>query len=143
MLPAIFDTTQISLTTPPVVDGQASMHVTPGEAQGTSSVSTAFDHTMSGLSDLFIAPLPPVLQQPPLFLPVLAPPKCARRPFGVTIVRRSARLAVKSRPIILAEGAQQHLCHKLGLPQDISSPLEIALKEYMATFDGPMPPDKI
>ena len=53
-------------------------------------------------------------------------------------VRRSARLT-KNRPMTQMQRAQQNLCRKLGLLQDDLQPVEIALQEFVAMFNGPLP----
>jgi hypothetical protein len=52
--------------------------------------------------------------------------------------RRSARLA-KNRPMTQMQRAQQNLCRKLELLQDDLQPVEIALQEFVAMFNGPLP----
>jgi hypothetical protein len=39
--------------------------------------------------------------------------------------------------------AQRNLCRKLGLVHDDLEPVETALQEYIAMFNGPLPPDVI
>ena len=53
-------------------------------------------------------------------------------------VRRSARLA-KNQPMTQMQRAQQNLCRKLGLLQDDLQPVETALQEFVAMFNGPLP----
>ncbi|CAN6320402.1 unnamed protein product [Urochloa humidicola] len=85
------------------------------------------------VDDLFATPAPPVL-------PVAPPPRAARRRhvFDMTALRRSARLASKTRqpPI---QHAQRTLCRRLGLPADELRSIEEVLKDFISMFTGPLP----
>jgi hypothetical protein len=55
----------------------------------------------------------------------------------MTNVRRSARLA--KRPAIpVIERAQRNLCRKLGIPAEAEDPIENVLRDFVATFQGPL-----
>lgn len=74
-----------------------------------------------------------------------APTRCHRRQrifFDMSSVRRSTRLA-NARPMTQMQRAQRNLCRKLGLVHDDLEPVETALQEYIAMFNGPLPPDVI
>ncbi|KAJ1256703.1 hypothetical protein BS78_K330500 [Paspalum vaginatum] len=99
---------------------------------------------------LFAASSPPLLnnQQYPAIdttrdTPPPAPaPERHRRPrrgFNMSKVRRSARLAAAPR-LPMMQKAQRNLCRKLGmLNDDHLQPVEAALQDFVATFDGPLP----
>lgn len=79
---------------------------------------------------------------PPSLLATPAPPQTRCAP-GRLNLRRSIRLAAKKKSGSMLVRAQEALAHKLGtLPKD--RPLtETALKDYLATFEAPLPEDTI
>ncbi|CAN6339097.1 unnamed protein product [Urochloa humidicola] len=104
------------------------------------------------VADFFIAPAPPLLNAitaidnpaPSLPSPSSVP---ARRPrqrrvFDMSSVRRSARLANAPRMPALQK-AQHNLCRKLGLLENGLLPVEAALQDFVAMFNGPLPQDII
>ena len=56
----------------------------------------------------------------------------------MTKVRRSAGLGKKP-AIPVVERAQRNLCRKLGYSADELTPIEEVLREFIATFLGPLP----
>jgi hypothetical protein len=96
----------------------------------------------TGVAAFFANVTPPIIQSNPS--PPKAPPavqqrrKRQRRTFDMSSVRRSARLATK-RPMPQMQRAQRNLCRKLRLLQDDLQPVEIALQEFVAMFNGPLP----
>jgi hypothetical protein len=74
----------------------------------------------------------PLLQQP-------APRRPRhRRVFDMANVCRSARLA--KRPAIpTVERAQRNLCRKLGIPTEAQDPIDDVLRDFITTFQGPLP----
>jgi hypothetical protein len=97
--------------------------------------------TPSGVAAFFANATPPIIQSNPI--PLKAPPaihqhrRRQRQVFDMSSVRRSACLA-KNRPMTQMQHAQQNLCRKLGLLQDDLQPVEIALLEFVAMFNGPL-----
>jgi hypothetical protein len=125
--------TQPSLTPAATTQGDSS-----GGQQLTSSVVA-----------LFSKPTEPLLQQPQHAAAVVPTPACAgprrrrrQRAFDMSAVRRSARLA-NARPMSQMQRAQKNLCRKLGLLHDDLEPVENALQDYIAMFNGPLPMDTI
>jgi hypothetical protein len=60
-----------------------------------------------------------------------------RRVFDMTNVRRSARLT--KRPAIpVIERAQRNLCHKLSILAEAEDPIKNVLRDFIATFQGPL-----
>ncbi|KAJ1277176.1 hypothetical protein BS78_05G274900 [Paspalum vaginatum] len=99
------------------------------------------------VSTLFSKPSPPLLQsQAPTRAKMPTPPapprRRQRRVFNMSSVCRSARLA-SARPMTQMQRAQKNLCRKLGLVQDELEPVETALQEFVAMFNGPLPADII
>jgi hypothetical protein len=85
-----------------------------------------------GVDSLFCDPPPPALQQP-------APRRPRhRRTFDVTVVRRSARLAIKPR-IPAVQWAQRNLCCKLGVCDDDTTSIDDVPWDFVAMFQGPLP----
>ena len=110
-------------------------------AQLADSNSPPMEEIPTGVAAFFTNTPPPIILSKPS--PLKAPPavqrrRCQRRVFDMSSVRRSARLA-KNRPITQMQRAQQNLCRKLGLLQDDLQPAEIALQEFVAMFNGPLP----
>ncbi|CAN6175554.1 unnamed protein product [Urochloa humidicola] len=56
----------------------------------------------------------------------------------MSTVRRSVRLA-NARRMPALQRAQRNLCRKLGLLNDELQPIEAALQEFLAMFQGPLP----
>ena len=95
----------------------------------------------TGVAAFFTNTPPPIILSKPS--PLKAPPavqrrRRQRRVFDMSSVRRSARLA-KNQPMTQMQRAQQNLCRKLGLLQDDLQPIETALQEFVAMFNGPLP----
>lgn len=120
-----------------------------------AAVTGGSQQLISGVAALFSKPPEPVLQQPPhevtppavvalAAMAPAAPTRCHRRQrvFDMSSVRRSTRLA-NARPMTQMQRAQRNLCRKLGLVHDDLEPVETALQEYIAMFNGPLPPDVI
>ena len=102
-----------------------------------------------GVATLFSKPMAPLLQQPQhaaAATPTLASGGARRRrrqrAFDMSAVQRSARLA-NARPMSQMQRAQRNLCRKLGLLHDDLEPVETALQDYIAMFNGPLPTDII
>ncbi|CAN6241233.1 unnamed protein product [Urochloa humidicola] len=101
------------------------------------------------LDCLFVNPASPLLhhddaqhgginaQTPPVPTPP-AKRQRRRRVFDMSTVRRSVRLST-ARPMTAMQRAQRNLCRKLGLLNDEMLPIEIALQEFLAMFQGPLP----
>ena len=69
--------------------------------------------------------------------PTPAPRRRWRRTFDMSSVRRSARLST-TRPMTQMQRAQRNLCRKLGILNDEAAPIEVALQEFVAMFNGPL-----
>jgi hypothetical protein len=108
--------------------------------------SSVQDATTCNAVAFFVNPTPPILQEPtpPQTAATPAPAPCRRqqRVFDMSSVRRSARLAA-ARPMTQMQRAQQNLCRKLGLLHEDVQPVEAALQEFVAMFNGPLPADVI
>lgn len=124
-------------TAPPgaQADGRIIHATAAPEHQSTTSITGA----------LFIRPERPLhssapsLQEPaPPVQPGSTKRRRSRRVFDVSTVRRSARLSTL-RPMPAMQRAQRNLCRKLGLLNDDLQPVEAALQEYLAMFQGPLP----
>ena len=102
-----------------------------------------------GVATLFSKPMAPLLQQPQHAAATTPTPASGgarrrrrQRAFDMSAVRRSARLA-NARPMSQMQRAQRNLCRKLGLLHDDLEPVETALQDYIAMFNGPLPTDII
>nr|TKV98179.1 hypothetical protein SEVIR_9G542400v2 [Setaria viridis] len=103
----------------------------------------------SAFGVLFTRPEPPLHSAPtprqepaPLAQPESSKRRRPRRVFDMSTVRRNARLSTR-RPMPAMQCAQHNLCRKLGLLNDDLQPVEAALQEYLAMFQGPLPPEVI
>nr|TKV92550.1 LOW QUALITY PROTEIN: hypothetical protein SEVIR_9G168700v2 [Setaria viridis] len=115
--------------------------LSPGPAVGAMGAQAANHATVEdthdaaeggSVDDLFAAPAPPILQQPPLRR------QRTRRSFDMSAVRRSARLALK--PSVPAlQRAQRNLWRKLGVSDDELRPVEDILQEYINSHQWPLP----
>ncbi|CAO1948690.1 unnamed protein product [Urochloa humidicola] len=117
-------------TGPQLVATHDSLVSAQGALTGPEEDGAQHDFTVD---DLFATPAPPMLP--------VAPPPCAawrRRVFDMKALRRSARLASKTRqpPI---QHAQRTLCRRLGLPADELRSIEEVLKDFISMFTGPLP----
>jgi len=108
------------------------------------------DKCTAAVADFFTVPSPSLLasQQVPAGnngVPAPASPtptptqtrRRSRRVFDMSKVRRSARLATAPR-IPAIQKAQRNLCRKLGLLDSELQPIEAALQDFIAMFDGPL-----
>ncbi|CAD6335127.1 unnamed protein product [Miscanthus lutarioriparius] len=117
-----------------------------GLLQGPPEVARLDLHEAGNEARKLMAPL---LQQPQHVAATMPTPASGgarrrrrQRAFDMSAVRRSARLA-NARPMSQMQRAQRNLCQKLGLLHDDLEPVETALQDYIAMFNGPLPMDII
>ncbi|CAN6242633.1 unnamed protein product [Urochloa humidicola] len=113
-------------------------------------VDTEDNNDVPAVANFFNAPQPPLL--PTVDCSTTAPPPSTTSPpparrrrhrtFNMTAVRRSARLANAPR-IPAIQKAQRNLCRKLGLLNNELLPIEAALQDFVAMFNGPLPQEII
>ncbi|CAN6197057.1 unnamed protein product [Urochloa humidicola] len=134
-----------------MVDTDTEEEEVPKVQIAAGNVSANINSTLA-VADFFIAPAPPLLDAitaiddpaPSLPSPSSVPahrPR-QRRVFDMSSVRRSARLANAPRMPALQK-AQHNLCRKLGLLENELLPVEAALQDFVAMFNGPLPQDII
>ncbi|KAK3123652.1 hypothetical protein QOZ80_8AG0634170 [Eleusine coracana subsp. coracana] len=90
------------------------------------------------IADLFATP-------PQALVPPQQPPPKRRKQHTTavsTVQKRSARIA-KQPAMPAIERAKRNLLCQLGLLQNAHQSIEQVLKEYIAMFQGPLPPDII
>ncbi|CAN6291878.1 unnamed protein product [Urochloa humidicola] len=107
----------------------------------STPIDSAVNGTLSGVADLFATPDQAVLSQP-----APAPAKKGRRlkkpTVAVASLRRSKRQAVSHLKHMPAEQRANHvLCRRLGYIKDDLTPAEEAIREFIASFQGPIPQD--
>ncbi|CAN6238759.1 unnamed protein product [Urochloa humidicola] len=98
---------------------------------------------LSGVADLFVTPEQGILSQT---APMPAPARRGRRlkkpAVTVSSLRRSKRQAVSRLKHMPAEQRANHvLCRRLGYIKDDLTPAEEAIREFVSSFQGPMPQD--
>ncbi|CAN6181588.1 unnamed protein product [Urochloa humidicola] len=112
-----------------------------GQVCSPTPLSATAKENLSGVANLFVTPEQGILSQP-----APAPVKRGRRLSKTTVavpsLRRSKRQAASRLKHMPAEQRANHvLCRRLGYIKDELTPAEEAIRDFIASFQGPMPQD--